>query len=45
MRWKYFTSILEVVLDAQVGDLLLTHQVPQGVLELELLNEEIVLRV
>ena len=38
-------SIFEVVLDPQVGDLFLTHQVPKCVLELELLNEEIVLRV
>ena len=33
-----------VVLDAQMGDLLFAHQVAQGVLELGLLDEQVVLR-
>src|SRR6476659_3659860 len=51
VRWKYFTVLLAwgsrflVVLDAQVGDLLLTHHVPQRVLELGVLDEEIVLGI
>src|SRR5512134_2106560 len=36
---------LLVVFDAEVGDLLLTHQPAQRVLELGLLNEQVVLRV
>src|SRR5688500_1637790 len=54
VRWKYFTlpssrftlfSIILVILDAQVRNLLLTHQVSEGVLQLGLLDEEIVLGI
>lgn len=38
-------SILRVVIQAQMGDLLLAHQVAQRVLELHLLDEQVVLRV
>src|SRR4051812_36885209 len=48
VRWKYLMrarSCLLVVLNAEVGDLLFAHQPAQGVLELGLLDEEVVLGV
>ncbi len=37
--------IILIVLGVEVGDLLLSHQVPERVLELDLLNEKVVLRI
>src|SRR5262245_14850586 len=39
------TSCFAVVLDPQMGDLLLTHQPAKGILELGLLDEQIVLGI
>src|SRR4051794_3522034 len=38
-------GLLQVILQPQVGDLLLTHQPAQRVLQLDLLDEQVVLRV
>ena len=45
VRLGFLDVVVLVVLQAEVGDLLLAHQPAQGVLELRLLDEEVVLRV